>query len=174
MNLVVVALEDELPVDLPAGYTKLVTGVGKVNATYTLTTALAKSVGIRKVINYGTAGGDEFTKNQLYGIDYFIQRDMDCRDLGCHQYVTYGEQSERVYTFNPDTEQRQVCGTGDSFSVPTEDYKLVDMEGYALGKVCWNFNIPFYSYKFVTDGGDPDEWEANKHQGVDDFLNIIV
>lgn len=172
MKLVVVALEDELPVDLPPEFTKLVTGVGKVNATLSLASALSKTVGIQSVINYGTAGGDETTKNKLFGVDYFVERDMDCQPLGCEKYVTYGEDSDRVYTSNSD-DTTVVCGTGDSFSVPTGDYQLVDMEGYALAKVCWNFSMPFYSYKFVTDGGDPQEWEDNKHQGVADFLNII-
>jgi len=173
MMLVVVALEDELPVDLPPEFTKLVTGVGKVNASYTLTNALAKSVGITKVINYGTAGGNEFTKGKLYGIDYFVQRDMDCGALGCSKYVTYGEYEAHAYTYNSENETRLVCGTGDSFSTPTNDYTLVDMEGYALAKVCHNFHVPFYSYKFVTDGGDPDEWESNKQKGVEEFLKIL-
>ena len=173
MNIVCVALEEELPFDLPPEFTKLVTGVGKINATYTLTEALAKTVGIKKVINYGSAGGLPNLTGGLYGIDYFIERDMDCTALGCDQYVTYGETKVGAYTFNHDDEYRLVCGTGDSFSQPNEDYQLVDMEGYALAKVCWNFHTPFYAYKYVSDSGDPDDWEKNLHLGAKKFLKIL-
>lgn len=173
MNLVVVALEDELPYDLPPGFTKLVTGVGKVNATYTLTEALSKTVGIQSVINYGSAGGFSELKGELYGVDYFVERDMDCQALGYDKYVTFGEYEARAYTFNHDDELRVVCGTGDSFSEPTADYQIVDMEGYALAKVCWRFQTPFYAYKYISDDGDADDWSENLHLGAEKFLKIL-
>ena len=40
MILVVIALEEELPGTLPTAYKKLVTGVGKVNASIALTAEL--------------------------------------------------------------------------------------------------------------------------------------
>ena len=62
MILVVIALEQELPGSLPSGYKKLVTGVGKVNATIALTTELCYNTTYTKVINFGSAGGSEALK----------------------------------------------------------------------------------------------------------------
>ena len=172
MILVCVALEDELPYTLPYQYSKIITGVGKINATYTLTHALSKVLGIQCVINYGSAGGFPQLQGKLCEVDYFVQRDMDCTALGCDPYVTIGETQSQIKTYNTTT-PLYGCGTGDSFSEPTDDYPLVDMEGYALAKVCKNFNIPFYSYKYVSDSGDPDDWEMNMHAGAEKFLKTL-
>jgi hypothetical protein len=51
MILVVIALEEELPGTLPKGYKKLVTGVGKVNATLALTAELCYNDRYSKIIN---------------------------------------------------------------------------------------------------------------------------
>lgn len=173
MNVVVVALEDELPYELPPGFTKLVTGVGKVNATYTLTEALSKTIGIQSVINYGSAGGLTALKGELVEIDYFVERDMDCQALGCGKYITFGEYEANAYTFNHGKQKKYICGTGDSFSEPNDDYQLVDMEGYALAKVCWRFHVPFYAYKYVSDDGDASDWNENLHKGAEKFKKIL-
>ena len=56
MILVVVALEEELPGTLPSGYKKLVTGVGKVNASIELTLELYHNDQVdapyERIINY--------------------------------------------------------------------------------------------------------------------------
>ena len=54
-TLIVCALADELPSYLPE--TILFTGVGKINAAYSLTRYLVGHPEIRTVINYGTGGG---------------------------------------------------------------------------------------------------------------------
>ena len=57
MKLVVIALDAELPQELPSDYRKLVTGVGKLNAAIALHAKIAvMPKSITEVINYGTAG----------------------------------------------------------------------------------------------------------------------
>ena len=61
------------------------TGVGKVNATYALTTHFGKYgsyIPYSLVINYGTAGSRKIKKKQLVDCTKFIQRDMDVTGLG--------------------------------------------------------------------------------------------
>ena len=82
MILVVIALEEELPGALPLGYKKLVTGVGKVNATLALTAELCYNNRYSKIINYGSAGGNKEIKGELVGVSAVIERDMDCTPLG--------------------------------------------------------------------------------------------
>ena len=101
MILVVVALEEELPGQLPSGYKKLVTGVGKVNASIALTTELAyNDHAYERIINYGSAGGTEALKGQLVGISAVIERDMDCTPLGLPLYVS------------PDDEEQMISASG--------------------------------------------------------------
>ena len=140
MILVVIALEQELPGSLPSGYKKLVTGVGKVNATIALTTELCYNTTYTKVINFGSAGGSEALKGQLVGVSAVIERDMDCTPLGLPLYVSPGDEEQMIIT-QTKHDSLFVCGTGDSFSVPHINYQICEMEAYALAKVCHKFCV---------------------------------
>ena len=135
----------------------LYTGVGKVNATYALTKRLSWEGSInhesRKtlVINYGTAGSRKIKKGKLVDCTKFIQRDMDVTGLGFMRGETPFEKEpplmlESTSDFNP-IGRHATCGTGDCFVEDKSQYygEVVDMEGYALAKVCHNYYIPFIS-----------------------------
>ena len=180
MILVVIALEEELPGALPHGFKKLVTGVGKVNASIALTTALCYNNSNRysKVINYGSAGGSAALKGQLVGVSAVIERDMDCTPLGLPLYVSPGDE-EQMIICQTKHDSLFVCGTGDSFSVPHINYQVVEMEAYALAKVCQKFDTPFDCYKYISDS-DADgedqgaEWSANVHKGAEIFTTTVL
>ncbi len=58
-----------------------------------------------------------------------------------------------------------ICGTGDNFVTDGQmrEWNVVDMEAYALAKVCALENIRFGCLKFITDGIDGHAaatWEA--------------
>ena len=82
--LIVCALEVETQGQLE-DYDVLYTGVGKVNATYKLTTHFGKYgsyIPYDLVINYGTAGSRKIKKKTLVDCTKFVQRDMDVTGLG--------------------------------------------------------------------------------------------
>ena len=59
---------------------------------------------------------------------------------------------------------KAVCGTGDSFETgqPKVACDVVDMEGYALAKVCHKLGVRLISVKYITDGADDTahlDWE---------------
>jgi adenosylhomocysteine nucleosidase len=178
MILVVIALEEELPGALPSGYKKLVTGVGKVNASIALTRELCYSNMYKKVINYGSAGGSAKLKGQLVGVSAVIERDMDCTPLGLPLYVSPGDE-EQMIVCQTKHDSLYVCGTGDSFSVPHINYQICEMEAYALAKVCAKFAVPFDCYKYISDS-DADgedqgkEWHENVSKGADLFRSSIL
>ncbi len=178
MILVVIALEEELPGHLPSGYKKLVTGVGKVNASIALTAELCYNNIYSRIINYGSAGGTKALKGQLVGISAVIERDMDCTPLGLPLYVSPGDE-EQMIVCQTKHDSLYVCGTGDSFSVPHINYQVCEMEAYALAKVCKKFAIPFDCYKYISDS-DADgedqgrEWEANVHKGAELFRSTVL
>ena len=135
------------------------TGVGKVNATYELTSYFAKCELYdgdypRLVVNYGTAGSRKFKKKTLVDCTKFIQRDMDVTGLGFMRGETPFEKEpplmlESKSDFNP-IGRNATCGTGDCFVEDKSQYygEVVDMEAYALAKVCYNYDIPFISFKY--------------------------
>ena len=58
-----------------------------------------------------------------------------------------------------------VCGSGDRFEAHAEalSWDVIDMEAYALAKVCFRERLPFASMKYITDGADGTagvDWHA--------------
>lgn len=161
-TLIVIALESEANGRFE-DYQTVYTGVGKINGAYKLTRALMqwkeeKGSYPSLVLNVGTAGSSLFGYGTLVNCTQFIQRDMDVSAFGDTLYATPNEDSSPVFSaglrYDPCTQG--VCGSGDSFS--TDDvmrgWNIVDMEAYALAKVCMGEGIPFCCIKFVSDGGD--------------------
>ena len=51
------------------------------------------------------------------------------------------------------------------------------MEAYALAKVCYMRDVPFISFKYITDGADEqahEDWEANLADGIEEFKNKVL
>ena len=186
--LIVSALEVETQGQLE-DYRVLYTGVGKVNASLELTKVLQKAhlhylpPMPKLVINYGTAGSRKIKKKQLVDCTKFIQRDMDVTGLGFMKGETPFESDppliiESTSEFNP-IGRKASCGSGDSFVEDRTNYygEVVDMEAYALAKVCYHYDIPFISFKYITDGADEqshEDWEKNLANGIVEFKERIL
>ena len=51
------------------------------------------------------------------------------------------------------------------------------MEAYALAKVCYLYNVPFISFKYITDGADGSasvDWEENVGKGIVKFKEKVL
>lgn len=162
-------LEDYAPV--------IHTGVGKINAAIHLYEA-ALHYKPELIINYGTAGAIA-DHSGLHKIDTFIQHDIDVRGLGIPRGVTPFANDEQL-----PNKKGMVLGTGDIFITDKArqleglgiELDLIDMEAFAMREVCLHLNIPFLSYKYVTDGGDEDagdNWEANVAKGAQQFKQVL-
>lgn len=164
-----------------AGIPVLFTGVGKVNATHALTRKLAEyrcsGRALPHVINFGTAGSRRHPSGTLIECRSFVQRDMDVSGLGVPLGVTPFEDIPAQLEF-PTTFAhlpQGICASGDSFAMAahTFDADVVDMEAYALAKVCWIERTRFTCVKYVTDGADHaagEDWQSNLHRAADEFL----
>ncbi len=165
----------------------LYTGVGKVNATYELTKHFGKHgshIPYSLIINYGTAGSRKIKRKTLVDCTKFVQRDMDVTGLGFMRGETPFEQDPPVIIqqqnieFNP-IGRNATCGTGDNFVEDKTNYygEVVDMEAYALAKVCYLYDVPFISFKYITDGADEqahEDWEANLADGIVEFKKKVL
>ena len=167
-TLIVCALPIETQGQLE-DYDVLYTGVGKVNATFALTQKFGKLgsyIPYDLVINYGTAGSQswKYKKGDLVDCTRFVQRDMDVTGLGFKLGQTPFEEDVPII-LQSELEsckfnilkygKNALCGSGDSFVDGDEQFgNIVDMEAYALAKVCYRYNVPFISFKYITDDAD--------------------
>ena len=184
--LIVCALEIETQEKLK-DYDVLYTGVGKVNATFALTRKFGKLgsyIPYSLIINYGTAGSRKIKKGKLVDCTKFIQRDMDVTGLGFMKGETPFEDDPPITietpkdVFNP-IGRRATCGSGDNFVEDKTNYygEVVDMEAYALAKVCYLRDVPFISFKYITDGADEqahEDWETNLADGIKVFKKEVL
>lgn len=153
------------------GHDILYTGVGKVNAALMLSQALATRAHQELiVVNLGSAGSHHFAAGQTVCAQRFFERDMDARPIGFALGQT---------PFESDTHLENglalpglpsaTCYTGDSFVTerhPELCMDIIDMEAYALAKVCQHYSVPFVCLKFITDGADgaaASDWNAALH-----------
>jgi len=170
--LIVMALPQESRGQLErAGAQLLYTGVGKVNAAAALARRLAELRGAgnspSRVVNLGTAGSRTIAAHTLVACNRFTQRDMDVSGLGFPAGVTPFDATPAVLEFPPVFAHlpQALCSTADSFATHLHavDGDVVDMEAFALAKVCLQDGVAFACAKYITDGADSDSaahWEA--------------
>ena len=170
MIIILVALEDELRQkdlpDLKIHYT----GVGKINASIK-TLEIIKDYSPTHVINYGTAGSLNKKLKGLVEVTQFFQRDMDATPLGFKIGQTPFDEIEEINFGSAGYS----CGTGDSFVTQTPKLRtdLVDMEAYAIAKICYLKDIKFRCFKYVSDNaneGANDDWIKNVSMGKKLFI----
>lgn len=184
-RLIVMALQLESQgVFERAGIPVLYCGVGKVNAAWALTRRLAEyrhaGAPLPHVLNFGTAGSRNHRIGAFVECHAFVQRDMDVTGLGVPLGTTPFDADVPAQLEFPTLFAqlpRAICATGDSFAttacpVPCD---VLDMEAYALAKVCWFERARFTAVKHVTDTADHAagvDWQSNLHRAADVFLQL--
>jgi len=161
--IILCALQEEIPT-LHKEDRVFVTGLGKVNAALQATKLILEHKP-KLVVNFGTAGSvsSEFTHG-LVECTGFVQRDMDCSALGFEKHVTPFEEGGHLIGSS-----EIVCGTGDSFVTTPHlsGVHIVDMEAYAIAKVCLHFSVPFRCFKYISDSADEnasEDWATFEHE----------
>jgi len=168
--IILVAIEDELSrTDCPDFQIEYI-GVGKINAA-AKTTEIIDRHSFKQIINYGTAGSLNKDVSGLVEVTNFFQRDMDASPLGLNVGETPFEDSFEIQFGR----EGHSCGTGDSFVTDTPKLitDIVDMEAYAIAKICKMKNIDFRCFKFVSDHADDNasqDWKENVSRGKKLFI----
>jgi adenosylhomocysteine nucleosidase len=166
VKLLVAALEAELvafPADLH-GFDRLVTGPGKLQATYALTRAL-DAVAYDEIVVVGTAGAiDPRLDESVYEVTAALQHDVTDIDGIVGQHVSLPTRVEWA-------REGVTIATGDHFVDDAEAVGvirplgagLVDMETYAYAWVAEQFGVPIRVLKSVSDRAQDDaitDWRA--------------
>ena len=171
--LLIIALKEELPRNLLPEFNIEYCGVGKINATYKALEIISKYEP-KLIINFGTAGSLRKNLLGLHEVSHFFQRDMDATALGFKIGVTPFEERS-VIDFG---RTGLSCSSGDNFvsSPPELKTDLVDMEAYAIAKVCVLKKVQFMCFKYVSDNADESaskNWKANASLGATAFKDMI-
>jgi adenosylhomocysteine nucleosidase len=168
-----------------AGAQMLYTGVGKVNAAAVLARKLAETrcggAALPLVVNLGTAGSRTIPVHTLVACNRFAQRDMDVSGLGFAPGVTPFDEMPpviefpAVFTHLP----QLMCSTADSFATHLHAVAgdVVDMEAFALARVCRAENARFACAKYITDGADADSaahWQAALEAAARSFAALYA
>jgi adenosylhomocysteine nucleosidase len=166
VKLLVAAHEFELDAfepDLP-GFDRLLTGVGKLKATYALTRALdARSYD--EIVVVGTGGAiDPELPAGVYEIDATVQHDVIDLEGVRGQHVSMPARVDLA-------SEGVTIATGDHFVddavavtvIRALGAQLVDMESYAYAWVAAQFGTPLRIFKAVSDraqDGATEQWDA--------------
>ena len=166
-RLFIAALKEEVP-NLDFFH---FTGVGKINATYAITQLILKHQP-EEIVNFGSVGSLNKELKGLIEVTKFYQRDMDVRGLmNLKLGETPFDSIQEIIT----NDTGYSCGTGDSFvqSKIEMNVDVVDMEAYALAKICKLHNVDFKCFKFISDNADENassDWLENCKKGSKLFL----
>ena len=161
------------------GITVHYSGIGKVNAAFKAYEVILKT-GCKTLLNLGTAGSSVFDAHSLVEVTQFVQRDMDVSPLGFAVGTTpMDAEFPAEIELDPFFSHlaNGTCGTGDSFEtgVPKVPCNLVDMEGYAIAKVCKKLGVRLVSVKYITDGANDTahlDWEENLLLGAQKLVSL--
>lgn len=166
MKLLVAAHEYELDAfepDIP-GFDRLLTGVGKLKATYALTRALGAHH-YDEIVVIGTGGAiDPELDAGVYDIVATVQHDVKDLDGVIGQHVQMPARVELA------VDDGIVIATGDHFVDDAEAVtvihalgaRMVDMESYAYAWVAEQFGVPLRILKAVSDraqDGATEQWD---------------
>lgn len=158
----------------------LMTGVGKINAAYSLT----RQIHLHRpnfIVNIGTAGSSTFKQGEIVCCTNFVQRDMDVTPLGFAKYETPFSNLPPVLSYGLQTHLFPcvTCGSGDTFEQAQNlaNYEVVDMEAFSLAYVAIQEQIPFLCLKYISDGANEDaakDWTVSVPVAARALKNAIA
>lgn len=106
-----------------------------------------------------------------------IQRDMQTEPLAPRGMTPFCPRPQEYLSTG-----KYLCGSGDSFVTAHDPWlhslgvDVVDMELFAIAAVAHDHQIPWQSFKYITDDANEssgDDWQAKVHHGQELFLDRI-
>ena len=150
-------------------------GIGKINAASNLTEILWNEEP-DVVVNFGSCGNLKDVK-----VGDVIEVGEVHNNIDCRPFADFGVTPENnIGPIRLSNSGVKLFTTDQIYDNSRTDYAqkylemidscdIVDMECYALAYVCKQRDIPFKSYKWVSDDGEVDKWEENAAIGFENF-----
>jgi adenosylhomocysteine nucleosidase len=167
--LYVMAAEAEYGPRLQARIDPLMTGVGPIEAAIALTNALATMPSLPSVVvSLGSAGSARLEQTAIYQASSVSWRDMDASALGFPKGVTpfLDLPAELALDLQVPGIPSARLSTGADIVTGARydaiDADMVDMETFALLRVCQTFGVPLIALRGISDGAAElrhmDDW----------------
>lgn len=160
--LFVMAVESEYGPCLKAMIKPLLVGVGPVEAAVNLTACLAGLAAVQRlpnlVVSLGSAGSQRLPQGQVFQVSALSYRDMDVSALGYERgknpLLPVPAVVELPYTVSGIPTASLSTGgnmvSGAAYDQINAD--MVDMETYAVWRVCEKFSLPMIALRGISDG----------------------
>lgn len=172
--LVLMAAQAEYGPALRARVAPVITGVGPIEAAIAATRALEACLDLASlpdiVLSLGSAGSATLEQGAIYQVASIAYRDMDASPLGFVKGVTpfLDHPVNTPLPFRlPDIPTARLSTGADIVSGPAYraiDADMVDMESFAVLRVCQTFGVPMIGLRGVSDGAKDlhhyDDWTA--------------
>jgi len=125
-----------------------------------------------RIVNFGSCGnlkdykvGEILEINEVYD-DFY----------GCvvpeHNPILLKHLGYRLFT--TDTFYDKENTYSQHYDRMVKECDVVDMEGYAIAKVCEQEGVPLSIFKWVSDDGSSKDWEANAAVGYSNFKEMVL
>ena len=177
----IVAVPDEVGIQGNIlGHPVMFSGVGKINAAMTAT--MAFSLGYNEIINIGSCGSRFLSIGDVVKVG-LVYQDIDTTPLDEYGSTPFDVNSKQIVL---DSKSNISCFTTDYFYDENQTIKyspyylemikrcsIIDMECFAIAKVCKRYGVKFESYKWISDGGDYSHWKENCKIGFEKVKEIL-
>jgi adenosylhomocysteine nucleosidase len=185
--LFAMAADAEYGPRLRARFTPLMTGVGPVEAAMVLSVTLARLQHAGSlphlVVSLGSAGSRVLEQTTVYQASHVSYRDMDASALGFAKGATPFLDQPRVLEMPyciPGVQSASLSTGANIVSgaaYDAIDADMVDMETYAVMRVCQTFGVGLIGLRGISDGvaelHHVDDWTAYLHI-IDEKLAFAV
>lgn len=157
----------------------LMIGIGPVEAAINLSIALTELKLANDlpdlVVTLGSAGSRTLDQAKVYQVSSVSYRDMDCSALGFERgitpYLNLPAVLDLPYRIPTLPEARLSTGanvvSGDAYNAIDAD--MVDMETYAVLRVCQKFDVPVIGLRGISDGKE----ELNTLSDWTTYLHVV-
>ena len=155
-------------------------GIGKTNAASMMTEILWNEEP-DMVINFGSCGnlkkhkvGEIIEVGEVYNnIDVRPFAEYGCTPENNICEIKLSDSGIRCFSTDQIYDNTRI-DYAQKYLEMIEFCDIVDMECYSLAYVCKQRDIPFYSYKWVSDDGNVDTWEDNAAIGFQNFREHFI
>ena len=148
-----------------------ITGIGKVKAAVE-TARLIKEYKPAIVVNFGSCGAVKHLPiGEVFKVGTVVN-DIDVMNFSKDKDIVLQGKGDIVCCTTDHFYDKSKKHQSRTFLERT-DIDIVDMELYGIAAACKSANVFCYSYKWVSDDGNIDQWKTNAAKGFNEFKRVF-
>ena len=146
-------------------------GIGKVNAAVN-TAKLINKYKPTTVVNFGSCGSvKHFPIGEVLKVGKAVN-DIDVMNISKDRDILLQGKGDITCCSTDHFYDKSRKTQSKTFNY-REDIDIVDMEIYGIAAACRALGVFCYSYKWISDYGDLDQWRENAAKGFEEFKYVF-